>query len=91
MVVNANQTISTLQSALETAQVGAETLKTVDHDTKVTCFQRDKSELQSVLDAQKEAVSQANQTIMSLRSDLETAQVGAEILVVGYDTKIVRF
>lgn len=69
----AHQRISKLQSDLETALVGGETLM-ADYDVKVAPFQRDNSDFQSALDAKKGA---ANQTISNLQTDLQAARVGA--------------
>ncbi|KAF8550349.1 hypothetical protein OG21DRAFT_422599 [Imleria badia] len=88
-VVKANQTISTLRSDLETARAGAETLM-ANYDTQVTRFQRDKSNLQSALDAEKGVVVKLNQTISTLQSELQTAQVGTETLK-DHGAKVIRF
>ncbi|KAF8549390.1 hypothetical protein OG21DRAFT_1500458 [Imleria badia] len=100
-IVTANRTISNLESALKTAQENAGTLK-VGYDTKVTRLQHDNSYLQSSLDAQKEAVHRANQTISDLQSALKTAredaetrlakrQAEAESLMADYNSKVTRF
>ncbi|KAF8555429.1 hypothetical protein OG21DRAFT_1521769 [Imleria badia] len=73
--VKANQTISNLRSLLKAARrnseallakkrVEAETLK-VDYDIKVSCFQRENSDLRSALDALKREVAE-DQTRFSL-------------------------
>ncbi|KAF8555428.1 hypothetical protein OG21DRAFT_1521768 [Imleria badia] len=89
-VVKANQTISNIHSDLETARVGTEMLM-ADYDTKVTRFQRDRSDLQSALDAQKARVVKANQTISKRESALEIAREEVEMLKVDYDAKVSRF
>lgn len=80
----------TLQSTLDTARRDAGTLK-VNYDTKVTRFELDNSNLQSALDAQKEALARANQTISDLESTLKAARVDAETLKADYDMKLSRF
>lgn len=49
-----------------------------DHDSEVARFRHDISDLQSALDAQKEAVSRANQTISNLEAALVTAREDSE-------------
>lgn len=75
--INTNQTISDLQSALKDARENAERL-VADYDAKVARFQRDNSNLESALGAQKEAVGKANQKVSGLEAVLEAARVGAE-------------
>lgn len=89
-VGKANQKVSSLEAALETARVGAEILK-ADYDTKVTCFQRDNSNLESALSAQKEAFEKANQKILSLESALQVAREDAQTAKADYDSKVARF
>jgi hypothetical protein len=60
--VKANQTISNLQSDLETTQVGAETHK-AEYDTKVTRFQSNNSNLQSELRGLKREVADDKRTL----------------------------
>ncbi|KAF8554888.1 hypothetical protein OG21DRAFT_1496708 [Imleria badia] len=56
-----------------------------------SAVQRDNSNLQSALDAQKETVVKANQTISHLESALQIAREEAETLKADYDTKVTRF
>ena len=62
VVLKADQTISNLESALKTMGEDAETLK-VDHDTKVACLQREKSDLQSELGALRRDVAEDKQRL----------------------------
>ena len=61
-VVEGNQSILTLKSALETARKQAETLK-ADYNTEVTRLQRDTSDLQSALDALSRQVAEGKQKL----------------------------
>ena len=87
--MKANQSISNLTSDLQTTRVGAETCRP-DYDISVTRFQRNNSNLQSALDAEKGALVNANQSISNLRLDLQTAREDAEALKANYDTKVTR-
>ncbi|KAF8555608.1 hypothetical protein OG21DRAFT_1483747 [Imleria badia] len=103
-VVRANQTISNLESALKTAHEDAETHRKADYNTKVTRLQRNTSNLQSTLDAEKRTVVKANQTISNLESALKSAREDAaaaetllaknraetETLKADFDTKVAR-
>ena len=89
-VVKADQSISTLNSALKTAREDAEAL-TVNYATKVTRLQLEKSDLQSTLDAENRGVEKANQSISNLQSDLQTARVSAETHKPDWNTNVTRF
>lgn len=71
-LTEANQTISNLLLASETAHGEAERLR------------GENANLRSTLDARTEIINEANQTISKLESDLETARKEAERLRTNY-------
>ncbi|KAF8552350.1 hypothetical protein OG21DRAFT_1511582 [Imleria badia] len=88
--IDTNQTIPNFRSALKTAREDVERLK-ADYNTKVTRFQQNNFDLQSALDAQREAVFTANRTILNLESALTAARQDGEILKANYNTTVTRF
>ena len=86
MVVKANQSISNLQSDLQSLQVGAKTHSRLQHQGH--SFQSNNSNLQSALDAEKRVVVKANQSVSNLNSIVKTMQEDAEALTVNYNTRV---
>ena len=92
-IVEANETILHLESALNTAQADAERL-TADHNTAVTYLEHENANLQSALATRGRAVIGANKTISNLRSALSAAQEDTQtvrvrkLLILQYDSNL---